>query len=259
MNIDVKKILGRAQTIECKAGVPDGNIVCISGPSGSGKSTLLHVLAGLTVPSSGRIEWKNEPWFDSSLKIHVPPAKRGVSLVFQEYALFPNMTVEKNIRFGLRNRESDETNKWIGILGLEDIRHRKPEQLSGGQQQRTALARSIVADTGIILLDEPFSAIDPVLRKEIMSKIFSHFREVSSTVFVVSHEVDELKQYCDQMFRMKDGVLEEARNERSNHTGRVLEIFEDKLIVEIDGARIELPRNLYPNSVQGASVEIIIS
>lgn len=259
MRIDVTKTLGDSRlSLDCKVAIAKGSTVCISGPSGAGKSTLLHLIAGLASPTSGQIKWGDTSWFDSSAGLNVSAARRGVAMVFQEYALFPNMTVEKNIRFGLRNREPEEVNKWIRILGLEDVRQSKPAQLSGGQQQRTALARAIVADDGIILLDEPFSAIDPVLRMEIMSKIFGHFRQVGSTVIIVSHEVEGLRQYCDHMYVMKQGQLLEAPTPRGSISGIVSEILDDKLIVDIGVTRMEVPRTLYPDAAAGATVEINI-
>ena len=167
LHIDIRKRLG-SFTLDVKFSAENG-ITSLLGASGCGKSMTLKCIAGIEKPDEGRIELDGTVLFDSAQKINLPPQKRRVGYLFQNYALFPNMSVRQNILCGL-NREKDRGAKerrlrdMLRMMQLEGLEDRKPAQLSGGQQQRAALARILVNDPQILLLDEPFSALDGHLR-----------------------------------------------------------------------------------------------
>lgn len=167
--------------------IEPNSFVCISGDSGVGKTTLLRIIAGLDCPRKGFVKLFNKVVFDSNVKMNLPPQKRDIGFVFQEYALFPNMTVFGNIRFAANNKDEN-----IDILlqkfGLELLKNRKIDRLSGGQKQRVALARSLVQNPKILLLDEPLSAIDPNMRNILRHEIIKAHKEFDLTTIMVSHD-----------------------------------------------------------------------
>ena len=188
---------------------PPGRLVALLGPSGCGKSTTLRLIAGLEAASAGTIAIGNRD------VTGLPPAKRGVSMVFQSYALFPHLSVAENIVFGLKVRdvpraERDERLKRAaGILGLEKLLERKPSQLSGGQQQRVALGRAIVAETKVCLMDEPLSNLDAQLRVEMRREIRALQRRLGMTMLYVTHDQVEAMTMADQVVLMRNGRIEQ--------------------------------------------------
>ena len=128
--------------LEVNTQIMPHELLCLFGHSGAGKTTILRILAGLTKPDKGRIVFGNTVWFDSEKKINLPPQQRNVGFMFQDYALFPNMSIEKNIRFAQKEKDEAEVEKLLNLFDLTELRHRKPGQLSGGQKQRVALARA---------------------------------------------------------------------------------------------------------------------
>jgi sn-glycerol 3-phosphate transport system ATP-binding protein len=188
---------------------PAGRLVALLGPSGCGKSTTLRLIAGLETASAGRIAIDNREVTD------LPPAKRGVSMVFQSYALFPHLSVAENIVFGLKVRDVPRAERearlrrTAGILGLEALLERKPSQLSGGQQQRVALGRAIVAETPVCLMDEPLSNLDAQLRVEMRREIRSLQRRLGMTMLYVTHDQVEAMTMADQVVLMKNGRIEQ--------------------------------------------------
>jgi sn-glycerol 3-phosphate transport system ATP-binding protein len=190
-------------------GVSQGNLVAILGPSGCGKSTTLRLVAGLEEATSGRIVIADRD------VTRLPPAKRGISMVFQSYALFPHLTVGENIIFGLKVRnvgraERDERLKEAAaILGLGALLNRKPSQLSGGQQQRVALGRAIVARSPVCLMDEPLSNLDAQLRVEMRREIRDLQRRLGITMLYVTHDQVEAMTMADQVVLMRGGRIEQ--------------------------------------------------
>ncbi|MDB5132614.1 MAG: potA [Mucilaginibacter sp.] len=168
-----------------------GSIIKIFGPSGSGKTTLLKIIAGFVQPEKGSIVVDGITWLDTHSKISMPPQKRKTGFVFQDYALFPNMTVHEHMTYAA----SDEA--WIGRLlkigKLETFVAHKPEYLSGGQQQRLAILRALAIKPKLLLMDEPFSALDPKMRSELISDLKLLFTELGTTVLIVSHYPQELE------------------------------------------------------------------
>jgi sulfate transport system ATP-binding protein len=190
--------------------VPDGSLTALLGPSGSGKSTLLRVIAGLELPESGRVLLDDQD---------VTPLRvqdRGVGFVFQHYAAFKHMTVRDNIAFGLkiRKRPKDEIKRRIDellqLVHLEGLAHRYPSQLSGGQRQRMALARALAVEPKVLLLDEPFGALDATVRKELRRWLRRLHDEVEVTTIFVTHDQEEAMDVAEQIVVMNDGGIEQA-------------------------------------------------
>ena len=182
----------------------------ILGASGCGKSMTLRCIAGIIKPDKGRIVLDGVPLFDSEKKIDLPPQKRGVGLLFQNYALFPNMTVEQNILCGLHN-QPDRTKRraacaeMIRTLRLEGLEKRLPAALSGGQQQRVALARILAAKPKILMLDEPFSALDSYLREQVEGEVGALLAAFQGPALLVTHNRDEAYRLCREMIVMDGG------------------------------------------------------
>ena len=185
--------------------IKKGEIVSILGPSGSGKTTLLNLILGITDISSGKIIYDEEDITEVSLE------KRGFNIVFQDYALFPNLTAYENIIYGLRNKPEISTEQdvqdFIHLLGLEEHLNKRIDQLSGGQKQRVALARTMVMKPKILLLDEPLSALDGVIKESIKSKIKEIAREFSLTTIIVTHDPEEALTLSDKVLIINEGKI----------------------------------------------------
>ena len=182
----------------------------ILGASGCGKSMTLRCIAGIVKPDQGRIVLDGVPLFDSEKKIDLPPQKRGVGLLFQNYALFPNMTVEQNILCGLHNQPDRAERRaacaeMIRALRLEGLEKRLPAALSGGQQQRVALARILAAKPKILMLDEPFSALDSYLREQVEGEVGALLAAFQGPALLVTHNRDEAYRLCREMIVMDGG------------------------------------------------------
>jgi len=179
----------------------------ILGRSGCGKSVTLKAIAGIITPDSGRIVINNKVLYDSDKNINLKPQERKVGYLFQNYALFPTMTVEKNISVVIKNKENKKVNGLISKFGLEEIRNKYPNQISGGQQQRTALARLIASNPDIIMLDEAFSALDSHLREQLQLDMINFFKEYNITALIVSHDRDEIYKMTDRIVVVDNGVV----------------------------------------------------
>ena len=189
----------------------DGGVFAILGASGCGKSMTLKCIAGIERPDEGRIVLNDRVLFDSKKKINLPPQKRKVGYMFQDYALFPNLTAYENIVYGLRNKPGISTEQdvqdFIHLLGLEEHLNKRISQLSGGQKQRVALARTMVMKPKILLLDEPLSALDGVIKESIKSKIKEIAREFSLTTIIVTHDPEEALTLSDKVLIINDGEI----------------------------------------------------
>lgn len=186
----------------------EGEVFALLGGSGCGKSLTLKCIAGVVTPDSGRIVLDGVELFDSEKKINLPPSKRGVGYLFQNYALFPNMTVRKNIEAGLAKENSpDMVDEAIKSLYLEEQADLYPRQLSGGQQQRTALARLLVSNPKLLLLDEPFSALDSYLKWQLELEVMGILEKFSGSTIFVSHNRDEVYRICDTIGVMEKGKI----------------------------------------------------
>lgn len=186
-------------------------VMGILGASGCGKSMTLQCIAGVMTPDEGYIELNGKVFFDSKKKINLKPQERHVGLLFQNYALFPNMTVYQNLMLGIKPYEKDAKKRQQAVeeamerFGLSDLRNHKPYQLSGGQKQRTALVRILLSKPQILMLDEPFSALDDFLRWNLELELVDILQEFSGITLFVSHNRDEIYRICDTVCVMQNG------------------------------------------------------
>jgi iron(III) transport system ATP-binding protein len=195
--------------------VAPGEHVTLLGPSGCGKTTTLRALAGLEAPFAGRIAIGGTTVFDASLRRDLPPERRGVSMVFQSYAIWPHMTVFDNVAYGLRARRVPRTTippaveRALALVGLDDLAHRSAARLSGGQQQRVALARAIACDPAVVLLDEPLSNLDAQLRIAMRTELAELRRRLGFTAVYVTHDQEEAFALSDRIIVMRAGRIEQ--------------------------------------------------
>lgn len=207
LQVQIKKKLGNFQldvTFET-----DGGVFAILGASGCGKSMTLKCIAGIEKPDSGRIVLNNRILFDSKKHIDLPPQKRKVGYMFQDFALFPHMTVRQNIGIGMKRNTRDEMiDSYITRFRLEGLENHYPSQLSGGQKQRVAMARMIASEPELILLDEPFAALDSYLRWELEQEMREILHEVGKPALFVSHNRDEVYRMCQMVACIHKGKME---------------------------------------------------
>jgi molybdate transport system ATP-binding protein len=189
-------------------------VVTLFGPSGAGKSLTLQCLAGLTRPEGGRVVVNGRVFDDPAAGVHLPPQARHLGYVFQGYALFPHLTVAENVAFGLRDRPTAErrrrTRDILGQLGIEALAGRHPRELSGGQQQRVALGRAIAPDPAVLLLDEPLSALDVPLRRQLREELRALVVGLRRTVVLVTHDLGEAYQLGDRLVLYEHGRVVQA-------------------------------------------------
>lgn len=211
IDIDIKKSLNGANgaiLLEITTQIQSGDFISIFGKSGAGKTTLLRLIAGLEVADCGRIVVDNEVWFDSDKKINLPPQRRKIGFVFQDYALFPHFSVYKNLAFGLKDkRQSHKIDEILSLMELENLSHRYPHELSGGQKQRVALARALISNAKILLLDEPLSALDNEMRVLLQDEIMKLHRHFGLTTILVSHDISEIFKLSNQIIHIKNGKI----------------------------------------------------
>lgn len=259
--------------------VQAGEFVSVLGQSGSGKSTVLRMIAGLEFPTSGEI------YIDDESSTNLPPEARGIGMVFQDYALFPNMSVKDNIAFPLRMRgmKKDEIERRVAgvidLVNLHKLEKRRPSQLSGGQQQRVAVARALVFDPKLLLLDEPLSALDKNLREHMKAELQALHKRVGVTVIYVTHDQSEALALSDRVVVMRDGEIEGLDSPRNLYNlpssryiarfigdanlvrGRVDSVFPSGISVTSAIGSWTLPRERVrtAEAVQsGASIDVVI-
>jgi molybdate transport system ATP-binding protein len=198
-------------TLDVAFSVAPSEILALVGPSGSGKSTTLRAIAGLYAPQDGHIVCNGSVWLDRKAGINLPACERRVGMVFQSYALFPHLTAMENVVEALgdvpakgRRREAHDLLRRMHLDGLED---RKPSALSGGQQQRVAVARALARRPKVLLLDEPFSAVDRVTRRKLRGELIELRRELSMPVILVTHDLDDVVRLADRMCVLSGGRI----------------------------------------------------
>lgn len=213
IEIDIIKPLYTADGIidlKVNKQINKGDFLTLFGKSGSGKTTLLRILAGLETPKSGKIVVDKEIWFDSSKKINLSPQKRNVGFVFQDYALFPNMSVRKNLEFALKNKnEIKKVDEILKIMEIENLSNMKPELLSGGQKQRVALARTLMTNPKMLLLDEPLSALDTTMRLKLQDELSLIHQKFNITSILVSHDISEVFKLSNRIFKINLGEIQQ--------------------------------------------------
>jgi len=183
------------------------------GVSGSGKTQLLRMLSGLVRPDQGSIEFEGKTLFNQSTSINLSPQERSLAYVFQEYALFPHLTVMQNIAFsvnkGWLNKSqsfvNEDVESWLEKFELKNLAYQYPHQLSGGQSQRVALARALVCQPKALLLDEPFSALDDGLRKALRSELYELQKQLSIPMILISHNLDDVHSFSDELIQIREG------------------------------------------------------
>jgi molybdate transport system ATP-binding protein len=189
--------------LQIAATLPDGGLTALFGPSGAGKTTLLRLLAGLDHPDAGRIVVNGETWFDG--RRAMPPQQRRVGMVFQDYALFPHLSVQQNVAFGAARGDAALIAELLEQTGLAPLAGRRPATLSGGQKQRVALARALASRPRLLLLDEPLSALDPLLRRQLQDMLGEMQQRFDLAVVLVSHDLAEVFRLADHVLHLERG------------------------------------------------------
>lgn len=186
--------------------IASGSLVAITGPSGAGKTTLLRAAAGLAQPAEGRIRVGATLWCDTTARVNVPTRKRSIGLVFQDYALFPNMTVRGNVDYAIGSRaRHDEVDELLQLVELDGLADAMPDRLSGGQKQRLALIRALARRPSLLMLDEPLSALDPAMRRKLQDDLLRLHRRFGTTTLLVSHDASEILRLADRVVRLEHG------------------------------------------------------
>ena len=232
--------------------IPDGELIGLLGPSGCGKSTALNLICGLIQPTEGRVFFGDEDVTD------LPPEKRGVGMVFQNYALYPHMTVLQNILFPLQNLKGDQklskaemlerAQKAARLEQIENLMDRKPGEMSGGQQQRVAIARAMVKTPRVLLLDEPLSNLDARLRLQTREEIRRIQRETKVTTIFVTHDQEEAMSISDHIVVMKAGILQQI--------GKPQEVYDDPVNLFVAKFLGTPPINVFEGEVRGGELFI---
>jgi molybdate transport system ATP-binding protein len=230
--IQVKKKLNAANgemLLAVDLQLPSRQLIGLYGKSGAGKTSLLRILAGLFSPDEAKVVVNGTTWIDTSKGILLPPQKRKVGLVFQDYALFPNMTVRENLLFALSKGQSLEmVEELIELSELGDLQHQRPLKLSGGQQQRVALARALVQRPELLLLDEPLSALDQEMREKLQHYLLRVHQAYGLTTILISHNQEEIEKMADWVVVLdagkvvKQGKVEEVFQETAAPTSMTL-------------------------------------
>jgi ABC-type sulfate/molybdate transport systems, ATPase component len=203
----LRSTTGRMQ-LDLNLRIQKGQLLALYGPSGAGKTSVLRMLAGLMKPDGGRIVANGQTWYDAQQGINLSPQQRKIGFVFQDYALFPNMSVRKNLLFALAKNQSESiVDELIEVMELGALHQRRPTALSGGQQQRVALARALVQKPQLLLLDEPLSALDNTIREKLQNYLLKVHREYDLTTVLVSHNISEVLKLSDYMVRLDHGKI----------------------------------------------------
>ena len=254
--IDIKKSLKGIKdnmSLDVNIELKKGNFLAVFGESGSGKTTLLRIIAGLE-KAKGKIIVDNEKWLSD--KKFLPPQKREIGFVFQDFALFPNMNVMENLLYVSNDKQF--ANKLLKLSGLETLKSRMPNSLSGGQKQRVALCRALMRKPKILLLDEPFSALDTKMRENLQNEIIMFHKEFNLTTIMVSHSPEEIYKLADIMIELNNGkivkkgfpkdlLLKASGSEKFYLRGKIVDIIKADVI------------NIALVSIGAHIVEIVIS
>jgi molybdate transport system ATP-binding protein len=188
--------------------ISDGEIVSLYGPTGSGKSSVLRMIAGLMKPDDGVIDVDNSLWYHKGMNLSLKTQHRNIGMVFQDYALFPNMTVRENLEFALSKSQNNKViDELLEIAGLENLQDKKPGILSGGQKQRVALTRALVRKPSVLLLDEPLSALDSEMREKLQEYILQFHTQFNLKTILVSHDFPEVHKMSNRVLVLEGGQI----------------------------------------------------
>lgn len=205
--VELRKTIGprqQSRQLALQFALADGEVLALSGPSGVGKTTVLRMLAGLEEPDRGRIQFGDALWWDGQPRHTLATARRRIGFVFQDYALFPHLSVYEQLQFGQRKPDPARIDYWLELLDLQAHRQHKPGQLSGGQRQRLALARALIGEPHLLLLDEPLSALNADLRQDLQRMLARIFREQKITTVLVSHDAGEIFQLAQRLLLLSE-------------------------------------------------------
>ncbi|MQA35646.1 ABC transporter ATP-binding protein [Modestobacter roseus] len=230
MTLDARVVVDRGGvSVDVDVAVADGEVLAVLGPNGAGKSTVLRVLAGLLRPGDGYVRVDGRAWDP------LPAHQRSVGVVFQDHLLFPHLTVTENVAFGLRTRGAGRAEaravagRWLERVGLADLGARRPGQLSGGQAQRAALARALVGDPRVLLLDEPLSALDARTRLAVRAELHRHLADYAGSAVLVTHDPVDAMALADRILVIEEGRVvqagtpaEVARRPRTDYVARLV-------------------------------------
>lgn len=211
MEVALKKSLLAAtgrMMLNIKLQMEKGDFLAITGPSGSGKTTFLRLLAGLETANEGYIKFNQTIWLDTRSKIKLPPQQRNIGFVFQDYALFPNMTIKENLNYALdKQAKTNIIEELMEIMEIKQLQDRRPATLSGGQKQRVAVARALVRQPQLLLLDEPLSALDVHMRSRLQDYILKVHEHFQLTTILVSHNEEEIAKMANRVIRIAEGTI----------------------------------------------------
>lgn len=210
IEIDIKKSFKSKQEeirFHFKTVLEDNSLNAIYGQSGSGKTTLLRLLSGLETPDAGYIKVDNKVWFDSRKNINLPPQKRDVGFVFQDYGLFPNMSIIENLRFAQPKKDESFLQELLEMIELKEMQNKYPALLSGGQKQRTALARAVARRPKIFLLDEALSALDNTMRQQLQNDVEKIHKNFNMTTLFISHDIAEVYKLASHVKIIENGKI----------------------------------------------------
>ena len=230
-----------AVDIECRA----GELLALVGPSGSGKSTILRTIAGLHRPETGYIYCDGEQWFDHQLNISIPTQNRHIGFVFQDYALFPHLTALQNVAIALghldRGLREERARVLLAQVNLKGLEQRQPDDLSGGQRQRVALARALAREPKVLLLDEPFSAVDQMTRRKLQQELVILRRNIKIPILLVTHDLDEAAMLADRLY-----VLHKGKTLQNGAPADILRHPMDALVARLMGHT-----NIFSATIEG--------
>lgn len=260
-------LAGGTMALNVSTTIANGGFVGLYGPSGAGKTSILRMLAGFMEPNEGFIKFDDQEWFNSSKKINLPTQKRKIGFVFQDLALFPNMSVIENLQFALDKGESKAVvGELMNVTALEEFHNKRIHTLSGGQKQRVALARALVKKPHILLLDEPLSAIDDEMRYRLQHILLTIHNRYNLTTILVSHHISEIIRLCGQVIFLENGLIKnigepaevffsEKEGQNFRFSGYIIKIIKEDILfgVSILTGNQVVHLRLQKNQVTGLS------
>lgn len=244
LNVCIKKVWN-GFGLDVAFEIPRGKITALFGPSGAGKSTVLRIISGLEIADEGMVSYGKEVWFDKAQGIHLPSQQRSIGFVFQDFALFPHLTVEKNVVYGIKEKKDLKALRdLISLVGLSGYERHYPSQLSGGQKQRVALIRALARKPVLLLMDEPLSALDWEIRRQLQEDLKKIIRQFNVTTLYVTHDITEVYKLADYVVVLQSGkVVKEGTPEeiflgkklstRIQIAGKVVGIESDSIISSV--------------------------
>jgi molybdate transport system ATP-binding protein len=199
--------------IDINISCPVGKLLVMIGPSGGGKTTIMRMIAGLEKPEEGAISCAGETWFASTRHIHIPPQKRRLGYVFQDYTLFPHLSLYENAAFAAVDKK--EVNDLLELFGIAHLRDRKPHKVSGGERQRCAMCQALARHPRVLLLDEPFSALDVVTRRALREELKNLKKALSFPIIYVTHDINEALYLADEILPVVEGKADKSWMQRT--------------------------------------------